>query len=233
MLSAPLGRAAEWERLLARLKARKPALVLIAGPPGSGRTTLLDALATAGPELGYSVIGGRGMVAVDRTTRPSDLRRIIASELGAQPKSPPMPRGFLQRIAARLFRPNDEKVVLGLLKTKAPAILAIDGYAPGRGMSEWFADRLMPRIVRSGAPILVLVADRIESMAGLRDAATETIELGPVSRDAVQERLRAAGAGLDPPLSDGELAAYCDAVADDLGLLTPLEEVLSTLRPET
>jgi len=233
MLSAPVGREAEWERLLTRLKARKPALVLIAGPTGSGRTTLLDALAAAAPELDYSVIGGQGVMTVDQTTRSSDLRRIVASVLGASLKSEPPAGGFLRLIMGLFFRSaNDEKTVTGLLETKAPAILAIDGYAPGRSMSVWFAERLVPRVLRSGAPIVVLVADKLESMVGLREAAAETIELGPLSRDAVEARLRAATADLIPPLSDSELAAYCDAVAYDLSLLTPLDEVLSALRPE-
>ena len=65
-------------------------------------------------------------------------------------------------------------------------------------MSAWFADRLLPRVLRSEAPILVFVADNLESMVGLRDVAAETIELRPVSRDAVEEHLRAAGPACGP-----------------------------------
>ena len=113
MLSAPAGRVAEWDRLLARLKARKAALVLIAGRPGSGRTTLLVAIAAAGRELGCSVIGGQDAVTVDRTMRPSDLRRIVASVLGATVKAPtknePATHGFLRLIAGLFFRPSSDK----------------------------------------------------------------------------------------------------------------------------
>jgi nucleoside-triphosphatase THEP1 len=237
ILTAPVGRQAEWERLLAELKARKPALVLVAGPPGSGRTTLLVAIAVAARELGYSVIGGQEAVTVDRTTRSSDLRRIVTSMLGAtaEPvtKSQPSAPSFLRLIVGFLFRrASEERAILRLLEARAPTILAIDGYAPSRGMSAWFANRLLPRVLRSAAPVLVLVADNLESMTDLRESATDTIELQPVSRDAVEEHLRAAGADLRPPLSGSELAGYCDAVADDLSLLQPLEEVLSVLRPE-
>lgn len=237
MVSAPVGREREWDRLLARLKTRKPALVLIAGAQGSGRTTLLVALTAAGRELGFSVIGGQDAVVVDQATRPSDLRRIVGSVLGAEAKAPaksePAAGGFLRQAASWLSgSAGDENAILEMLQAKAPAILAIDGYAPSRAMSAWFAGRLVPRILRSGAPILVLVADQPKSMADLNEAATETIELQPVSHQAVEEYLRAAGSGLQPPLSDSELAAYCEAVENDLSLLTPLQEVLSVLRPE-
>lgn len=236
VLSAPVGREGEWERLLARLNAREPALVLIAGPPGIGRTTLLTAVASAGRELGYSVIGGQDAVPMDQTTRPSDLQRIVASVLGvtatAPAKSEPTSRGFGRRLADLFGLASSENAILSMLKARAPAILAIDGYAPSRVMSRWFTDKLIPGVLRSGAPILVLIADQIESMAPLRGAATDVIKLQPVSREAVEAHLRAAGHGLQPPLSDGELAAYCDAVENDLSLLTPLHEVLSVLGPE-
>jgi len=237
MVSAPTGREAEWQRLLARLQARRPALLLVTGQPGSGRTTLLVTLAAVGPELGYSVIGGQDAVTVDRTTRSSDLRRIVASAPGAAAQVPaegkPQGRSFLRRIADLFTRPaSDEKAITRTLEAMAPAILVVDGYTPSRQMSWWFADRLVPRILRSGSPILVVVADTPDSTTALRGAATETIELRPVSREAVEEQLRAAGHGLEPPVSGSELAAYCEAVTNDLSLLKPLEKILSVLGQE-
>jgi hypothetical protein len=237
MVSAPAGREAEWQRLLARLQARQPALVLVTGQPGSGRTTLLVTLAAVGLELGYSVIDGQDAVTVDHATRSSDLRRIVASAPRAANQVPakgkPEGRGLLRRIADLFAGPaSDEKAITRTLKAMAPVILAVDGYTPGHQMSAWFADRLVPRILRSGSPILVVVADTPDSTAALRGAVTETIELLPVSREAVEEHLREAGNGLEPPVSDSELAAYCEAVTNDLSLLKPLEKILSVLGQE-
>jgi hypothetical protein len=237
MREAPVGRAAQWEPLLARLEAKAPALVLVAGPPGSGRTHLINAAGQAARELGYTVIANGDPVAVEPTTKPSDFRRIVAALLGvaddADRAGKGEPAGFLRQVAGSLVKPAaDARAVAQLLQARAPAVLLIDGYAPSAATSGWFADVLMPRLLTSTAPVIVMVTDSLEAMSKLRPRATEVIELGPLDREAVAAHLRATGAGLSPPLADGEVAAYCDAIDADIGVLEPLEVVLGVLGTE-
>jgi hypothetical protein len=238
MQGAPVGRAAQWERLMARLEARAPALLLVAGPPGSGRTHLIDAAGRAAHELGYTVIDNGDPVAVEPTTKSSDFRRIVAAllevadEAGRAGKGEPA--GFLRQVADSLIKPGaDARAVAQLLQARAPAVLLIDGYAPSAAMSGWFADVLMARLLISSAPpVVVVVADTLEAMKRLPPRAAEILELGPLDREAVASHLRATGAALQPPLTDEEVAAYCDAVAADAGVLGPLEHVLDVLGTE-
>jgi hypothetical protein len=235
MRDAPLGRETAWHRLVGRLEARQAALILIAGRPGSGRTHLLRAVGEAATTLGYTVIGRDEPVALEPTTRLSDLQRMLAALVGRSNESEA--ESEQGKVTGRLGEvldtaakhAGDERAVFELLEAAVPVVLAIDGFAPSATMATWFASRLMPYILALPLPIVVLVADQLESMTALRNAAAEVIELGPLDHEEVGRRLRAVGADLEPPLSDDELAVYCAAAADDLSLLTPLEEVLSML----
>lgn len=235
MRGAPLGRETAWHRLVGRLEARQTALILLAGLPGSGRTHLLRAVGEAATTLGYTVIGRDEPVTLEPTTRLSDLRRMLAALVGGSDESR---AGSEQgKVTGRLSEvldtgakhTGDEPAVFELLEAAVPVVLAIDGFAPSVTLTKWFIDRLMPHVLASPPPIVVLIADQLESMAALRNDAAEVVELGPLDHEAVGRHLRAVGADLQPPLSDGELAAYCAAATDDLSLLTPLEEVLSML----
>jgi hypothetical protein len=227
---------------MARLEARSPALLLVAGPPGIGRTHLIDAAGRAARGMGYTVIDNGDSVAVEPTTKSSDFRRIVAALLGAADQAadeagPPgkgEAAGLLRHVAGGLIKPAaDARAVTRLLQGRAPVVLLIDGYAPSTAMSGWFADALMPRLLASAAPpVIVMVADSLDAMSKLRPRAAEVIELGPLDREAVASHLRAAGASLRPPLTDGEVAAYCDAIAADIGVLEPLEVVLGVLGTE-
>jgi len=235
MRGAPVGRETAWHRLVGRLEARQTALILIAGLPGSGRTHLLRAVGEAATTLGYTVIGSDEPVALEPTVRLSDLRRMLVALVGGsdeskagseQGKVTGRLRGALDAAAKRT---GDEHAVFELLEAAVPVVLAIDGFAPSATLTTWFIDRLMPHILALPPPIVVLVADQLESMAALRNDAAEVIELGPLDHEVVGRHFRAVGADLQPPLSDDELAAYCAAVTDDLSVLTPLEEVLTML----
>ena len=238
MRGAPVGREAVWEQLVCQLDRRETSLILIAGLPGSGRTHLLRAVGDAAVTLGYTVTGCDDPITLEPTTMLSDIRRILAALLGAGDESlagsdQAMATGRLREVPDKVAeRMGDERAVFELLNAATPVVLAIDGFAPSATLSKWFVDRLMPHVLASPAPIVVLVADQLESTAALRDAAAEVIELGPLDRDAVCRHFRSVGLGMRPPLSDDELAAYCAATADDLSLLTPLEEVLSMLGTE-
>jgi hypothetical protein len=188
--------------------------------------------------LGYTVIGCDEPVTLEPTTRLSDLGRMVTASLGGSDESK---AGSEQgKVTTRLSKvldtpaehTEDQLAVFEVLEAAVPVVLAIDGCAPSATLTAWFVDRLMPHVLASPPPIIVLVADQLESMAALRNAAAEVIDLGPPDREAIGRHLRAVGAGLRPLLSDDELAAYCAAATDDLSLLTPLEEVLSMLETE-
>jgi len=217
MREAPVGREAAWRRLISQLESRKSGLVLIAGQPGTGRSYLLRAVGDAARDLGFTVIGSNEPMAIDPTMKVRDVRRILAAMLGD----------------GDVGGGSGKQAVFDFLDQAAPAVLLIDGLMPSTKLSTWFTKHLIPHVLASCGPVIVFVADQLKPMAALCDLAADVIEIGPLDRDAVARHLREAGADLRPPLSDEEVAAYCDAVTQDVGLLTPLDMVLSVLAEDT
>lgn len=214
MREAPVGREAAWRRLISQLESRESGLVLIVGQLGTGRTHLLRAAGDAARDLGFTVIGSDEPMAIDPTMRARDIRRILGAMLGDDHGS-------------------GKQTVLDFLDQAAPAVLLIDGLAPSAKLSTWFTRRLVPHVLASSVPVIIIVADQLKPMAALSRLATDVIEIGPLDRDAVARHLREVGADLRPPLSDEEVAAYCDAICQDVGLLSPLGKVLSVLAEDT
>lgn len=237
-LEAPVVRHAAWMALLAKLEPRTSSVVLIAGSPGSGRTHILRRIGEAARMLEYTTVGCDDGLGIEPTTTLVDIHRILFALLDSETEDAPanragVPPGIVRRALGALRESVDyEQAIFGLLARAAPAVMAVDGCSPSPTLADWFITRLIPHFRSSKAPLVLLVADRVEALTWLRDTADEVIELGPLDLDEVGTHLRAIGRGMQQPLNDDEIRAYCEAVAGDLSLLTPLAEVLRVLAAE-
>src|SRR6266508_856934 len=175
----------------------------------------LARIGEAAEGMGYRAVGCDDPIVLERTTRLIDVRRVRAALLGREDDAP--------------GGNEDEQAVFALLDGARPAIVAIDGYSPSTTLAMWFTGRLIPHLHTSQAPLVLVITDRVEALAGLCEIADEVIELGPLDRQEVSRHLRSIGRGLRPPLSDEEVAAYCEAAASDPSVLTALGEVFSVL----
>lgn len=226
--------------MLSRLDAGRSALILVAGPPGSGRSHLAKDVGAAAERRDFRVLGCDTAIVIEETTKLTDLRRVLASLLdvdtsdgddgpaasGTASKAMSVVRHGLTSVIQRL---NDERAVFDLIDQAAPAMIAIDGYTPGQAFGLWFTSRLVPHVKGSQRPIVLVVIDRLEPLRDLRDAADDVVELGELARDEVRDHVAAIGATITPPLTSEEIEAYCDAAAHEPDMLTALERVLALL----
>jgi molybdopterin-guanine dinucleotide biosynthesis protein len=202
-----IGRQREYDTILARLRGAGPSVVTIAGPIGSGRTTLLAHVADAAEMLGYRVIGGKAEpVVVDRTSSEGNVLRRLegeADDIGADDSGDDLT--ILTKARQFLKRFDDRGKITELLGKTAPLAILVDGYNPSEGFGDWIAEVLLPTLRTEGQRVAVVVADTAERLKALTVIADVAIVLGPLDADDVREQLVASATGLTPPLDADEL----------------------------
>lgn len=204
---SPLGRDKLFRDVTAHLKAPRPQLVLLQGPPRSGRTRFLQALSAAAVVESFDVVRVREVrflrIALDSTI--DDLARVI----GASGPS-------AEEVAATLGR-------------RAPVIVPIDGYRPGPSLARWLTD-VLRRVQAASTPIVTVVADDADALQPFSLQATALYELGDLDVEHVRSRLHTAGHGLSPPLTEQELTQYVERVRGDPASLEALVALFQLVR---
>lgn len=230
--ASPIGRRAEWEALQDRLARHRSAVVLLTGPPGSGRTYLLRSLGEAAKDAGFAVAGCEESLPIEPTTQLSDVARALAAVLGEkhqQNQDVDSGRGrVLKAIRSLGDLVQTERLIFTTIDTAAPVLIGVDGYMPSTTMQTWIVSRLVPHVRRQRDPILLVFTDRAEALSELRSIADEVHDLGSLNVTDIQEHLRTVTTELQPPLSVEELEAYATAAANDPSLLGALEAVFRT-----
>src|SRR4051812_24478031 len=169
------------------LDRRRGRLVLVEGPPGIGKTRLLDALRTRARERGAVVVSARASE-LDRDFPFGVVRQLFESlvaregtELldGAAGRARPL----LEAAPAREAAPSEAPAVelfhglywlVANLAERAPLLLTIDDIHWADAASLRFVQFLAPRLEE--LPVLVALASRIEEPGfdrGLIDALDE------------------------------------------------------------
>ncbi len=207
-------RQAELAEISAVLAARRPAVVGVTGEAGSGKSFVTGRAVQAAAAAGWRVTpyrNGRG-VRVGKGTTDAILAIDLAAALGLP--APADRRNPLRAVAETLIEAAAEQPVLAVL----------DPYRPSPELSRRLTHELLPVLRRGERPVVVVVVTR----RSLHDELHPEVEVAVASPDvgSIERVLRAATAGLQPPVDDRELAAYIEAARDDPRLLASLVAVL-------
>jgi hypothetical protein len=239
------GRDEQLGVLEAALDAARPALVLVTGRVGGGKSTLLHAVRgqaqargwhAAPPDPSPSLVVNRDMtpksfseslgawlrrsapaVAID--AGPSLDAQGLSREVAGPPRKPAAPgERTADREVARLLK---------RLREAAPVMIAIDGYRPNRAFGRWFASELVPALKESRLPALVVIAHDFELGPELLEHADERLVLGALDEALTERYFRGLAAGMQPPMDEAELREYARAAAERPELLGSLSRVLA------
>ena len=193
-------------RRLGALQAGRGGTVLVAGPAGLGKTTLLDAAGAEARSRGMTVFRGAGDVA-GRVIPFGPLLEALVSAPGA-PVDPAVLRDLSHSPDQRFWLMREMQEALERAAKRAPVLISLDDV-------QW-ADP---------ATLAVLAATEHAALSRLETADTLTITLGPLDEAAVA-RLAAELLGATPD------AALLTALAEVRGQPFLLTELLRGLREE-
>ncbi|MFD8142247.1 AAA family ATPase [Streptomyces sp. NPDC059708] len=199
--TAPPGREAEdrlLRGLLADLRRGRPAVVEVHGPPGIGRTTLLEHAAALAGEAGVRVVAAAA--SPEETSLPHGIAAQLCPGTGPAAGSPPRGPGD-----GRPRRPDELCAAFQAAARRHPTLLVVDDLqwadAPSLRGLQALARRL------AGVPLMLLTSrngaarpdpsDRIEPcpLADGRAVARHVLDLPPLTAEAVRRILDATWPG--------------------------------------
>lgn len=236
---APLiGRERELAQLRKVLERRRPALVLVTGPVGVGKTVVLQAVDGVARQLGWSVAhqDAEGPLQIDPTTTSDEFCIRVSQLLDLIDEGEPAaPAGILEAVPASDVGRHPDAVVPSRLRAlarrlrglahAAPVLLLVDSYQPEPGFEREFVRVFVRELARDRAPVVLMVADRPRS-GRRRLPATDTVEIGPPGAAAIKRYFQELGRGLDPPMEPAELDTYVDLGHDTPESITGLAALL-------
>lgn len=234
--SKPIGRGREYDRLVGQISIDHPAIVVVSGPPGSGRTDIVRRLATVADEMQFHCLGVNEQLVVERATKLSDILRVLEAqprvERPAQNSSTSR-SGWLKTVfelaESRIESANTEKNLLQRLARLAPLYLAVEGYRPSPTFDSWIRNRLAPWIRREQIAIMLIITGSPREVASISDIADVTIELGSLDLPEVVEFFKSQFSSIEPPGSTTEIQQYANAAASQPSLVSAFQRVLSAI----
>ncbi|MFD0378986.1 AAA family ATPase [Streptomyces sp. NPDC127112] len=196
--AAPVGRDAEdrlLRGLLADLRRGRPALVEVSGPPGIGRSTLLDHAAALAAEAGIRVAAAAA--SPEETCLPHGIAAQLLGGLhpGTAPAGPGLPQDRAHPGAAATPRPDRLCAAFLTAARSRPLLLVVDDAQWADTPSLRGLQALARRL--AGLPLMLLTSrntavpqdpyDRIEPcpLAEGRSVARHLLELPPLPAEAV------------------------------------------------
>lgn len=203
-------RTQELDRILAIVGQKRPAVIVLTGAPGMGKTGLLDTLRARAAADGWAIGGTTGdhKLTVDPRTTPGRFREQLVATL-SEPHQPEHTIATTSSLVQRTRSVDADPVVADLAERSGggPVLITIDDFRPSPAFSSWFERRFVPGLLTSGLPIAVVMAERLGG-ADVRASATAVIELGPLPVELVKGSLAELSETLDPPLSENEFSVY-------------------------
>ena len=241
-----IGRDAELDRVDDLLAEPSPALVLVVGDPGRGKSAFMREAAARAAKRGWNVARSddRGDFSITPSTSTIDvgrrLRRMLnlparaavrAAHLARAKAAPSELTG--SEAFADSIRQSEEAPWPGLdellrdLGKRSPVLVLIDGYRPSEGFERSFTGAFLPALMEGRHPVAVVIAERDAPLDNLKPLATEEMPFDPVTPGPVRVYLDEVTRGGACPLSPEELDAYAAACARDPDLIGSFARLLT------
>jgi AAA ATPase domain len=205
-----IGREREFGELTAILERRSPALVLVTGEAGMGKTTLVRAMQDQSATDGWTPLpkdSNSAPLVADRSTTPESFSGAFHRAFG----------GAADEALAELPE---------TLAAHAPVLLLIEFFRPTRVFANWLSDALMGELRSAAVPAVVVVTTAFDSDKELlAHAADVVVRLGPLDAEDVRKALLELPP-LDPPLDDHELGIYVEEASRAPAVLSSLLRLL-------
>jgi AAA ATPase domain len=248
-----VGRDGELRRIEACLAAGPGVTVVVTGPFGTGKTTLVRAVRESAAEAGWLLApADRDAIVIGPDCTVETAWSTIVDEVGESVRRRTTGQSFVTAKGAT--RPSGDRhdaAVTSLLtgaqltpddaatggatawpggaQQVGPALITVDVQAPAPEVRDWLSRGVLRDLGEQAAPALILTSDRPEDQQCLQPMADLVIALGPLDRSAVLDRL----ARTRPGLPVDELAAYADAVSRDPSLLDSFLRLLPLISVES
>jgi len=219
----PTLRVAEQRALYRVLADRRPAVVLVCGTPGMGKSWLLRRLRARATSQGWHVASDLdgGVLRIDPQTPPRAFRSAVLDAIKTEAGDD---RSRIRRETAMAdpqapSRPLDPFVEE--LARHAPLLVVVDDYRPGAAFGRWFQTAFLPQVPRCGASLVVAVAQPPGGGELAPLATVPPVELSELAPEEIRVVLQHDTAHVEPPLSDEELDVYAREARNpqDLGSL--------------
>jgi hypothetical protein len=122
--------------------------------------------------------------------------------------------------------PNDDSADVSSVGTQPPTVILIYGYHPTDAFNEWFNSYLSLSDDEKKRRPTIFLAGFPSDVKHLAPLAARVIELGPLPRQPVADRLIAINADITNKLDDHEIDAYSALICTDPSLLDALSNLL-------
>jgi hypothetical protein len=204
-----LGRQAELARIAQRVDAGNPAVVLLMGEVGTGKTEMLRAAADQARGKDWTVVGDIGL-GVDLETNERAFAARVQEFIRFSTDST-RAFGSGSEVEAHAHLATAEPVAtigssfVRELARQAPLLLLVDGFRASEEFAEAFA-RFLSRVRSTGSAVVVLVAGRVPELRELVPVADEVIEVGPLAEEPVRDYFKRLV--IEPPLTPEEIDVY-------------------------
>lgn len=210
------------------LEDGQPLLVVIVGGPGSGKSSLLQALRAQADAAGWNTAPAAASETFRVTTETTE--ETFSTQVQTL-MAVPSGQSFVEQSPGNsvVGTSSGQQPLLPILKqlrARVPLLLLVDSFQATPEFADWFQNHFLRDVKRSGAPIIIAVAERPEAATRLSPLADLVVTLGTLDEQAIQQHFEMMGKQISPLMGEDELKVYVAAAYKEPEMLSSLTRAL-------